>query len=68
MINMAASTQGQAHSMWSRLAKFKPEQISGLVDRIFSKYDQSFELLEVDDVHRRVLVKLKDGREISLPI
>lgn len=64
MIDVADKT----HSLWQQLAKYKPEQIAGLVDRMFAKYNQPFELLSVDDVRHRVEVRLADGRQVNVQL
>jgi hypothetical protein len=56
------------HSIWTKLGKYKPEEIGDFIDRVFSKYDQPFKPLSVDDTRRVVKIELKDGRKIEMLI
>jgi hypothetical protein len=64
---MAATTES-VHSLWTSLAKYQPERVAKLVDFIFSKYDQPFELVTVDEKANKVVIRLKDGKRVELPI
>ena len=68
MIKAQADPIDKVHGLYAKLAKYSPEQVSGLVDRVFSKYDQPFELLNVDDTTHKVRIQLRDGRKIELPL
>jgi hypothetical protein len=55
-------------SVWAQLARFEPEEIDGVIERIFTQYNQKFELLAVNEQEATVLIKLEDGKKVTVPI
>jgi len=55
-------------SVWSQLARFKPEEVEAFFERVFADYNQSFRPIAVDEKNRLVHVELKDGRNVKVKI